>query len=525
MSTMFPASLVQIHYHNRCGGVRTVMASYSDCFQTIAGIDAPNIWVGNKEQHQDAIPWFVDLPEAAYHWFHSAATFERTVCKLAGKLRAILTSQLIRLPVAVIGHNLNLGKNPALTAAFNRCAEELSDASGNYRFFSMMHDFVEDGRILQMERMRSLERQGIDIFGMLHSHRAPVHIIVPNTEAAVHSTLPRAAVTVLPNRTSSPVYAPVDLPDRSVIYEQLERHASAGKMVFDPAKPLFCYPSRIIYRKNFLEALLLSTIIAEGTLVTGMAGTSRSDRHLVTTMHSLSHRYRLSLVEYVPHLSAGLLHERRINGASPFAFLYPVVAAVLSTSRSEGFGYSFTEPFLYDVHVVGRRPAGTSFVPGMNLPWLYKRLPIPVSWISINDWYSWFAGIYAKIWEKNYLSLQQFTKLFVLEETVDFGMLEELQQINIIKQLCACENKRIKLDELLSHSSKGWPGWDVAWNGDKRVNGCNKEAVCRWQQEEFSAAFRACFIRSPDRLPDHRWFEAITAFYRQHDHFLPNERK
>jgi hypothetical protein len=39
----FPRSLIQIHYHNRTGGVREVMRLYASAFREIAGEDSLSI--------------------------------------------------------------------------------------------------------------------------------------------------------------------------------------------------------------------------------------------------------------------------------------------------------------------------------------------------------------------------------------------------------------------------------------------------------------------------------------------------
>jgi hypothetical protein len=74
-----------------------------------------------------------------------------------------LSDKTLPQPICVIGHNLTLAKNPALTAAFAHCAQRCSQPSGAVSFFSVIHDFAEDGRCSRMEQRAFLKHAGITI--------------------------------------------------------------------------------------------------------------------------------------------------------------------------------------------------------------------------------------------------------------------------------------------------------------------------------------------------------------------------
>ncbi|MBN1308977.1 MAG: hypothetical protein JXA18_13725, partial [Chitinispirillaceae bacterium] len=165
MKRNFPASLVQIHYHDRPGGVRRVMDEYSEAFARIAGRGAPNFWVCRRSgDWRYPSSKGIDFPAADYHAFRTRGSYQRSVEQLAGRLRRLLVSLPLRFPAAIIGHNLNLGKNPALSAAFARCARMRGGGEDRYRFFSVMHDFAEAGRIDLLCRLRRMTEQGVDVY-------------------------------------------------------------------------------------------------------------------------------------------------------------------------------------------------------------------------------------------------------------------------------------------------------------------------------------------------------------------------
>ncbi|MDO5576523.1 MAG: hypothetical protein Q4F84_05540, partial [Fibrobacter sp.] len=110
-------TLIQIHYHNRNGGVMKVIDGYAQTFSDIMNGCAVNLLICKdcRVKNSDKIK-VIDIPECDYS--NSGENYNDLKSILICKLKAIFESDQVLQPALVIGHNLNLCKNLALTAAF-----------------------------------------------------------------------------------------------------------------------------------------------------------------------------------------------------------------------------------------------------------------------------------------------------------------------------------------------------------------------------------------------------------------------
>jgi hypothetical protein len=517
-----PASLVQIHYHDRPGGVRQVMASYSNAFKKYAGVNASDIWICNQSGTYRYINNCkgIHCTQAEYHRYHSERAFNASVEFLTDKISEIICASDMHFPVAVIGHNLNLGKNPALSAAFANCARRFGVNQQHYRFFSVMHDFVEDGRSTILASLRRLERWGIDSGGMLYASGAPVHFITPSHCGAVLSGLKKNNITILPNRVEVRE-VPVKNICGALQREQLQILAKEDGLEFDPVRTLYCYPSRMIYRKNVFEAFLLTTMLLQGSLVIGAPGTAVNDRKRLEMVKRIAMKYRRSFL-YDPSRLPLPPHGGALADDNPFVTLYPVVDAVVTTSGAEGFGYALFEPWRYGKMVIGRMPAGTSLLPGMMVSSLYDRLPIPVAWVSVAECHRYFTDSYRQAFGIPYVPLQTFMREFILEDTIDFGLLDERQQITIVNKLNDCDDDLAALIAMLRNRMHGWPGLGALETADCQVILQNEKFVRTWSDSGFIDAFANCLSVYPQRPDNGSWYTAITDHFQQIGYFRPH---
>ena len=265
--------------------------------------------------------------------------------KISGKLTELLSICKLKSPVAVIGHNLTLGKNPAFSSAFSQIARK--DSNQMFRFFSVIHDFAEEWRIEQLKTLHYLESAGVDIFADIYATGVPVRYVVPGKSA--FGVLEEAGfpVTLLPNPVKH-VDVNRETIKRDSIIEQIAGVASIECTNFDSTRPLYYYPSRVIYRKNFLEAIFLSCIGLNSNLITGPPGFKADDLRRYKRFKEFVKRFRLPVIfnpgeriDYKSYIKDG--HERD----NPAPVLYTIADCALSTSVSEGFGYGLYEPYLY----------------------------------------------------------------------------------------------------------------------------------------------------------------------------------
>ncbi len=447
MGNQQPSALIQIHYHDRLGGVRQVMIDYSNVFAARFGGDAPNRWwcKHSGAECSDAVQ-VEDLPGADYHSFVSARAYRES----AERLTRILLQRLEALPVssgsvAVVGHNLALGKNPALSEAF---AEAARRTGGRYRFYSVLHDFAEQGRFDLLSKFELLRRSGVTVGAALYAEGAPVHFVAPDPWVREVTGLSEAYLSILPNQVKKRGTIR-QLPDREQTGRLLKQCADLDGLFFDPQLPLYCYPSRMIYRKNILEALLLTAVLGGGSLVTGPSGTTAADQRRMRAAVDIARRYRLSLA-IDPGRCIGVSSEfgRVVEKVNPFHLILPWVNGAVTTSLAEGFGYSLHEPGLYGISLAGRFPEGISPSSGNAAHSLYRRLPVPCSWVHLDSCYRRYCLNLGKLSSGNLPTKESFMKAFIKHDTVDFGHLGTKAQTNIIHCIIHSDQRREELLQL-----------------------------------------------------------------------------
>lgn len=133
---------------------------------------------------------------------------------------------------------------------------------------------------------------------------------------------------------------------------------------------LALYPVRAIGRKNLGEALLLSLFLPEGAeLAVTLPPTSPADERVYRAWRELAAARGLR-ARFEAGLAASL-HE-----------LYDASFCVLTSSVKEGFGYSYLDPLVRGLPVVGREIPHivADFAErGVDFPRLYRRLLVPRS--------------------------------------------------------------------------------------------------------------------------------------------------
>lgn len=87
MAEALPSSLVQIHYHDRPGGVRQVMHWYSKCFTSTHSDVSCNVWFSTQSgtyMYRNCTGF--NVPYADYHQFRSEQSFKKVTERLTSQL-------------------------------------------------------------------------------------------------------------------------------------------------------------------------------------------------------------------------------------------------------------------------------------------------------------------------------------------------------------------------------------------------------------------------------------------------------
>ncbi len=352
-------NLVVGHYHLQPGGVTRIIQSQ------LAAVVGSGLF-----QNVTLVSGFMpdgfaaDLPtgplELTVHakLDYLAADVTKEQCRAyARDIRGFLESHLRRDDILHF-HNPILGKNPVLTHVLFQLARE------GYRLFYHCHDFAEDREV----NFAFLERViggffGLDtrtvlypvsdscLFGVLNSR---------DYERLVGSGIEARRIRFLPN--------PVSFPDTSGGGDRLAcRRVVCDRLGIPADRSLFLYPVRVIRRKNIGELILLASLFSDRAawLVT-LAPHNPVEREFYVQWRRFNEQIGSPV-----HFEAG--HELE------FATLMQAADRIVTTSRQEGFGMTYLEPWTFGKPVVGRDiPYVTRDFTreGLALESLYRSLPV-----------------------------------------------------------------------------------------------------------------------------------------------------
>lgn len=210
------------------------------------------------------------------------------------------------------------------------------------------------------------------------------------------------------------------------------------------------YPIRAIRRKNIGEAILLSLFFKKNApLVITLPPNSPADIKSYENWKIFVIENDLNVI-----FEAGLTHE--------FSDLVLSSDFLITTSITEGFGFSFLEPWTAKKYLWGRKLPDICQDFEQNsirLNHLYTRLDVPMDWVD-NDMlsYMWKSGIQkvsalfgATIDD---ISIKTAYEKATTNDVIDFGLLNEPFQKKIISTVLSSKanrNKFIHLNPFLSN--------------------------------------------------------------------------
>jgi hypothetical protein len=434
-------TLLQIHYHNRAGGVATIMRRYADAFAQSRRAHRPHesLIVCSAADGTNRPPYgtrIVDSKDCDYRSFRGRAQFLAARQRIMRTLLSIIEDPALPGRLVVIGHNMNLGKNCALSSAFAGIARHCSlcPDSGGVRFFSVVHDFAEEGRRDLLVQIETVQEFGIDIWDDLYPSLPNLDFVTPHPRN--NSLLKRAGFQAhLLRNPVSKTGAARSRGIRGRLRAELWKIAKKDNVHVDKSRPLVLYPSRIISRKNPVEAVLVAHVMFEATLLLGAPGASAPALALAADLGAVCRKHGIPVV-----LDAGRSVERIDGRGESFSLLFEIADLCMTTSIAEGFGYAIYEPALHGRTVIGRLPGGFPASEKTNFPYLYKRLLIPKVWVRTDILKRrYYAGLKTVPgWKGRMPSFGSFSRMFDAAFTrghgIDFGCLDVCSQLSVLRR-------------------------------------------------------------------------------------------
>jgi hypothetical protein len=377
--------IVFIHYHLKTGGVKTVLK------QQLAAV--PDQWPTLVlTGHPPQAPFSgrcVHIPELGYSSRYKGRYDPDAVAQTI--LKAIHAKFNGSCDVLHV-HNPTLAKNNQ----YLKLLKSLQQKGAN--LLLQIHDFAEDGRPQAY---------------FAEEYPADCHYTVIN----------RRDYDILLN-------AGLKTNGLHLLANTVDHHRSTPPPV-ELREPMTLYPVRAIRRKNIGEAVLMSLFFKnEGTLAITLPPNSPADISSYNHWKAFVKDQNLKVA-----FDRGLINDFETN----------VMAAdsLLTTSITEGFGFSYLEPWLFGKLLWGRKlpDIDRDFEDnGILLPHLYTQLLVPVDWIGLDqfraNWTHWVQHACRLFnYSVDNSRVRQAFDSSTRNGVIDFGLLDEGSQKKVIADL------------------------------------------------------------------------------------------
>jgi hypothetical protein len=418
--------IAYLHYHLKTGGVTAVLKQQVDAI-----VDRCDVLILSGSLPDSAFPCdVVHIPGVGYDIYHQNPSAPENVANTV--LEAIYSKWKDGCDLLHV-HNPTLKKNKNFLKILNALENK------GIKLFLQIHDFAEDGRPLSYFADQDYIHNCH--YGVINSRDYDILLKAGLKKEGVHKIFN----TVTPFLSGRNRKAKTGLSDRS-LKAKTDTFASTD----DVPKHHVLYPIRAIRRKNIGEAVLLSLFFKNNTpLVITLPPNSPADIKSYEGWKEFVNKNNLN-VEF----EAGLIRE--------FSDLVLSADFLITTSISEGFGFSFLEPWAAHKMLWGRKLPDIcqDFEKNsIRLNHLYTRLDVPMDWIDKQRFSDvWKTGIQnvqdAFGMSIDEISVKNAYKNIIAGNTIDYGLLNESFQKQIISTLLsdsANRNRMLRLNPFLSN--------------------------------------------------------------------------
>jgi len=393
--------IAYLHFHLKAGGVTSVIKHQVQAVEP----DNETLVISSSDKCTFCNGSAVCVPELGYDSDQEAPA---NALMLADKIQKAITDKWPSGCDVLHVHNPTLNKNSFLIDALNILQER------GIRFFLQIHDFAEDGRPNAYYKDPYPENAH---YGVINSRDYAVLLKAGLKEQGVH---------YVPNQV-------VPFPEWEV--------SNSGYIL---------YPVRGIRRKNTGEAILLSLFSPKDhPVAVTLPPNSSWEKKIHSMWRNLIRDKRLNV-----HLDIGLNED--------FETLVRTAYFIITTSVNEGFGFAFLEPWTALKNVFGRRIEHVCKdfeETGMIFNDFYSRILIPIDFFDMEKFclrreelIVKFGRLFGVEPDKHRINRSSYQ----LSEKglIDFGMLDEQSQKQVILNLADNEKKRNRIKAINPHLEK-----------------------------------------------------------------------
>lgn len=395
--------IVFIHFHFRTGGVTTVVKQQVEAVKNQCDI---LVLSGEFRDLSFPVPT-LHIPGLGYYDGPSKNHFYDPQQVAESVIEAIHSRFNGKCDIIHV-HNPLISKNVIFIEILNRLKKE-----GN-NLFLQVHDFAEDGR----PTVYFYDSKYIS-----NCHYGAVNL--RDYQFLLDSGLTKQGLHLIPNQVN--VF-------------NFNKHKD--KVYYD--RQIVLYPVRARRRKNIGEAILLSLFF-------------KNDEALCITLPPESSDDIESYIGWKKFVKTNDLPVEFDKGLqNDFEKLLFSAKILVTTSITEGFGFSFLEPWMAGKFLYGRKLENICLdfeKNGLDFNNLYTKFYVPLEWIEKEIFFErWRACVLKNCETYNYnlnkKDIAAFFKKITENECIDFGLLDESFQKNVISVVLNCDSKKERLVEL-----------------------------------------------------------------------------
>jgi hypothetical protein len=388
-----------IHYHLEPGGVTRVIENTLEAFAS-SDYAIETVVLTGRKYTGDRIQEYRVVEGLDYATSNQAVDPRLLLERIKDAARSSLGSP----PDLWHFHNHSLGKNPSLTKATAKLAQD------GERILLHPHDFAEDGRPSNFKALEKVYQNAypagskISYAALNNRDRLFLEKLLCETNSKVH---------LLAN--------PIQENEPSIIRQGIKTSIPAN---------LILYPVRAVRRKNLGELALLSAAHPDKFFANSLGPTNPAFLPQFERWKTFASHHSLPL-------TYGIGNQVDCS----FPELVASAEAIISTSVAEGFGLGFLEPWVFGKSLCGRNLpeiTGDFAQQGVLLDNLYNRIELNLDLIEdsktlhtrIEDCLINFFHDYGEELPEG--AVQEGFDSIVRDNLVDFGRLDEKLQEELI---------------------------------------------------------------------------------------------
>ncbi|MFA6715748.1 MAG: glycosyltransferase family 4 protein [Victivallaceae bacterium] len=346
-----------VHYHLNPGGVTRIIEMQLAALSKRREITQIQLFAGAPAENLKLPPGTEFICNPDMNYLDGNALSEKEIDQKHNRLIDFFLDTTTADTV-IHAHNLNLGKNPVLTAALGNLV------SGGRQMVNHIHDFAEDrpANIAALENL--IEKHfGRRLRDIMYPVRENCRYAVLNSfyvERLTRLAIPPDRISLLPN--------PVSVETISKHRQKAEAQAKVRRLLkINPELPNYVYPVRGIRRKNLGEFILLASLFKDRA-------------NWIITLPPLNPVEKVEYDKWKEFCAAKKIPVIFEAGEKcAFKEIMGSADRAVTTSIREGFGMAFLEAWLFGIPVVGRDlPVTRDFrAAGIKLDGLYEKLATP----------------------------------------------------------------------------------------------------------------------------------------------------